>query len=81
LGILLYEMAALRLPFTGDSVQVVCQNVLRKGFDPIPIHYSSQLKDLVKNCLCKKDALRPSTEDILASPFLQIYIEKNKANM
>lgn len=47
LGVLLYEMCALRPPFNGASLHVLALQIVRGIFQPIPSHYSQGLKTFI----------------------------------
>ena len=39
-GCIIYEMASLKMPFRGTSMQMLYNNVMKKDFDHIPSRYS-----------------------------------------
>jgi serine/threonine protein kinase len=64
LGICLYELLTGRPPFPGDTVAVVCANVLKQ--EPIPLHAylpnaPPELWAIIHRCLQKDPALRYAT--------------------
>jgi serine/threonine protein kinase len=71
LGVLLYEMACLRRPFTGDSMLKLFDRVMRSKYAPLPEHYSQGLCDVVESMLQFDPRVRASTLDLLKSPYLQ----------
>ena len=47
LGVLLYEMCALRPPFEGSSMHYLSLQIVRGRYPPLPSHFSRELKTLV----------------------------------
>ncbi len=58
LGVILYEIAALDLPFRGSNLASIMESVIRKPYDALPTHYSKELASLTQVLLCKKESLR-----------------------
>ena len=56
LGVLLYELAALRLPFLGNNLVEISQKISRVEYPPLPPHYSPALGALMNRML----ALEPT---------------------
>ena len=69
LGVLLYELAYLRQPFDGESVQEIGNKVLSGRFRPVASEethrYSSSLGDLLLELLNVSPNWRPSVADLL----------------
>jgi len=78
LGIVLYEMSTLELPFSGKNLNEIMEKVIKKPYKPLPDHYSNDLKELVKILLCKKEALRLTVKEVLKVPFVREYANKLK---
>ena len=53
MGVVLYEMAALRLPFHAASIGALAQLVLRSEPSPLPAQYSAELRALLAKMLLK----------------------------
>mmetsp|Transcript_43 Transcript_43/g.7 ORF Transcript_43/g.7 Transcript_43/m.7 type:complete len:84 (+) Transcript_43:459-710(+) len=51
LGVLLYEICALKPPFDGPSIHLLALKIVRGNFPPLPPHYSRDLKALVGSML------------------------------
>ncbi len=68
LGCVLYELAALRRPFTGHSVSAIAVKILRGQYAPLPEHYSPQLQQLVGLLLSRKVDRRPTVEQVRRHP-------------
>ena len=64
-GCIIYEMASLKMPFRGISMQMLYNNVMKGDFDPIPSRYSKDLMEVIKLILIKNPRQRPSAEDLL----------------
>mmetsp|Transcript_11668 Transcript_11668/g.33575 ORF Transcript_11668/g.33575 Transcript_11668/m.33575 type:complete len:772 (-) Transcript_11668:2-2317(-) len=77
LGVVTYELSALKVPFSGTSLPAVALQII--GADPsaLPEWYSPQLSKIVFGLLDKNPLKRPSLEQILGSAFVQQYIERN----
>jgi NIMA (never in mitosis gene a)-related kinase len=74
LGCILYELCALKRPFTGrDAMQLFAQ-VVRGVFDPIPSRYGRNTKLLVDAMLTPTAAQRPAASEIIQFPFIQAKI-------
>lgn len=73
-AVILYEMTALVLPFTGASLQIITENILRKPYEPIPPCYSKDLDNLLQHLLCKKETLRLNISQIFQLPYVEPYV-------
>jgi NIMA (never in mitosis gene a)-related kinase 1/4/5 len=65
LGVLLYEMCALRHPFKGDSIHALALQIVSGKYDPLPPTYSAALRELVYNLLSKQPEKRMSIDEII----------------
>ena len=88
LGCIIYEMAALSLPFYGDSIESLYNNIMTKKYKPIPDFYSNNLKYIINYMLKIDPSKRPSTLILLDYPMIKetrnqlnqiysIYIDSN----
>ena len=75
-GCIIYEMATLRMPFRGTSMQVLYTNVMKGEFAPLPSRYSDDLMNIIKLILVKNPQKRPSAEDLLNNDIILNKIEK-----
>ena len=67
-GCIIYEMAALSLPFNGNN-EVLFKNLNNSvSFKPIPDFYSNNLKSIIKYMLLLDPSKRPSTSILLNFP-------------
>ena len=64
-GCILYEMAALRVPFRGTSIHQLYKNIMKGKYAEIPNIYSNDLKNIIKLILCLNPLKRPSATDLL----------------
>lgn len=76
LGIIIYEVAMLSVPFKAVSIEELYKNVLRGVYSPIHYSYSLDLHDLI-TCIIQVDPKkRPSCNEILAMPIVQEKMKK-----
>ena len=88
IGCVLFELMTLELPFTGNNLPIIMNNII---YNPIPdisnLNYSDELKFLCINLLKKNMDERISLNDIINRPFvkekiksLKIYFHNNNNN-
>lgn len=65
LGVLFYELTALRHPFTGTSFLALVMNILKETPPEMPGNYSNEMKQIIITMLTKDMKIRPSAKDIL----------------
>lgn len=51
LGVLLYEMAALKIPFDGENYVELYHRIKSAKFKPLPSHYSPRVTEMIKAML------------------------------
>jgi serine/threonine protein kinase len=68
LGVVLYEMAALRHPFLGATERSLRDRVMKGVYDPLPPCYSTGLRDVMRLLLSVDPRQRPSMDQVLAHP-------------
>jgi serine/threonine protein kinase len=68
LGVVLYELCALRHPFLGATERSLRDRVLKGQYDPLPSSYSPALRDVLRLLLAVDPRARPAVDQILAHP-------------
>ena len=76
LGVLLYEMCCLKPPFDSDSLSGLALSIISGKYEPLPIHYSDNIKELVRELLSVDPQARPSINQLLRRPFIHSQIKK-----
>ena len=51
LGVILYELCALKPPFDAESLPKLAMRIVRGTYNPLPTQYSRDLKNLVSMML------------------------------
>ena len=75
LGIVLYELCCLKLPFQGNNIAQLSMKILKGSYNPLPNIYSNDIKVLVKKMLNVNKNKRPSIFDILNYRIIKEKIE------
>eukprot|EP01059_Diplonema_ambulator_P018401 TRINITY_DN3075_c0_g1_i1.p1 TRINITY_DN3075_c0_g1~~TRINITY_DN3075_c0_g1_i1.p1 ORF type:complete len:468 (+),score=124.09 TRINITY_DN3075_c0_g1_i1:51-1406(+) len=79
LGVLLYEMLALKRPYTAQNMRGLMEKVLEGKFPPPPPHYSQEMHNLVSFILQRDPEKRPTVREIFALPYvdegLKLFLE------
>jgi len=65
LGVILYELCALKPPFNAESLHFFALKIVRGQYNPLPDRYSSNAKNLVKTLLNIDPNKRPNIHEIL----------------
>ena len=77
LGVILYELLALRLPFDGQNMKMLLHNIIHKPYSPVSsAHYSKDLRRLLDAMLHKSYGKRPSINSLLGLPVVVNKITK-----
>jgi len=76
LGCVLYEMAALRVPFDAPNIQALVQRIVRGPLPQIPAAYSAELRQLCWDLLHRDQTQRPTASDIIQRPYVQEEIRR-----
>mmetsp|Transcript_21357 Transcript_21357/g.39087 ORF Transcript_21357/g.39087 Transcript_21357/m.39087 type:complete len:853 (-) Transcript_21357:263-2821(-) len=66
LGVVLYELCALKPPFQAENLAALLMKIVKKDPEPLPAACHPAVKQLVDWMLSKEPGDRPSVEDILA---------------
>lgn len=84
LGVLVYEILALKRPFNATNMKSLMNKVLTGEYPPLPEKYSQELKDVVKFLLVVDPNKRPSIADVFDLPYmkqgLRLFIDTVKKN-
>jgi NIMA (never in mitosis gene a)-related kinase 1/4/5 len=72
LGCVFYELCALRPAFHSFNSEGLLRKIGSGKVPAIPTEYSDDLRDLVRSMLFRDETRRPSADDILEMPFLQV---------
>lgn len=76
MGVILYELCALKLPFDGGSNMVILvQSIIRGTAPPLPEEYSTFVRGLCTEMLNKVPAKRPTAGAILSRGPLQSIVQ------
>jgi serine/threonine protein kinase len=65
LGIVLYEMMALRHPFNANDMKSLMHRILKVQYDPLPTCYSGELRGIVAKILVKDPLQRMRLGELL----------------
>jgi NIMA (never in mitosis gene a)-related kinase len=71
LGCVIYEMAALRPPFTGNDLQGLFRKVKSGVYERIPSVYSNDLQMVIGMLLKVSPGLRPNAEGVLGNEIVR----------
>ena len=74
LGVCIYEMAALRLPFEARSMDELKQKIRNNIISPLSNAYSEELKKTIFKCLAKNPSMRPTCDKLLTLPIIELKI-------
>lgn len=77
MGIILYELCALKMPFDGgNNIIVLVRSICSGTPAPLPAHYSDFVKGLCDDMLKKNPAQRPSCGAILQRPPMKRVVDQ-----
>eukprot|EP00744_Colponema_vietnamica_P008309 GILI01011862.1.p1 GENE.GILI01011862.1~~GILI01011862.1.p1 ORF type:complete len:446 (-),score=131.40 GILI01011862.1:219-1556(-) len=68
MGILLYEMMALKRPFVGQGMRALMESVLSGKMAPLPSKFSPELQEVVRAILVEDPNKRPSIAELFQLP-------------
>ena len=71
----MFEMASLRVPFQGNSIQELYKKITRGIISKIPVIYSQEINSIIKLCLTKDQLKRPTVSELLEHPIIQSKVE------
>ena len=81
LGVLLYEMAALRRPFEASTLPALALRIVRVDYAPPPADYSAELRALIGSVLQREPERRPAIAQIAATPLVRRHHTKIQAQL
>lgn len=71
LGVILFELMTLSLPFKGSNMQQLLRNITSQAAPPVSSSYTAELRQILDSMLCKNQMRRPGINSVLKSPVLQ----------
>eukprot|EP00756_Hemistasia_phaeocysticola_P037433 Hpha_TRINITY_DN16696_c1_g1::TRINITY_DN16696_c1_g1_i1::g.179550::m.179550/K08857/NEK1_4_5; NIMA (never in mitosis gene a)-related kinase 1/4/5 len=71
LGVVLYEMMALRHPFNAGDMKSLMTKIIRVQYDLPPSFYTQDMRDVVIRTLVRDPRHRMSLQDMISSPVVQ----------
>ncbi|EPY35140.1 protein kinase [Strigomonas culicis] len=84
LGVLLYEIMALKRPFTATNMKGLMSKVLSGDYEPLPDRFSSDFRNVVRQILVCDANERPSVRDVFRFPYvregLKVFMHTVKKN-
>ena len=72
----MFELAAQRVPFEGNSIQELYRKIDRGIFGRIPSRYSKELYNIIKLCLTRDEKRRPTVVQLLRHPVIKEKMEE-----
>lgn len=75
LGVVLYELCALRPPFDAQSLTFLAMKIVKGQYAPIPYQFSKEMKNLVGSLLQVEPSRRPTVNDVLKNSLIQNRIQ------
>merc|ERR1712137_1474546 len=76
LGCVLYEMAALRLPFDAQTILTLVHKITWGQIPQIPPHYSAEMRKLDADLLHRDMSQRPTAPEIIQRRCIQNAIRR-----
>lgn len=75
LGCVLYEMAALKVPFEAGSLPDLYKKITQGIINKIPSSYSEDLYSIIKVCLRVDPKQRPTVDELIKNPIVQARVK------
>jgi serine/threonine protein kinase len=76
LGVVLYQLCALRHPFDATSMEGLLHAIIHTKHRPLSSAYSKPLRDLVDMLLVKQQARRITIHDMLRLPYVEQHVRR-----
>eukprot|EP00930_Biecheleria_cincta_P041594 TRINITY_DN28533_c1_g1_i1.p1 TRINITY_DN28533_c1_g1~~TRINITY_DN28533_c1_g1_i1.p1 ORF type:complete len:578 (-),score=67.64 TRINITY_DN28533_c1_g1_i1:433-2136(-) len=76
LGIVLFELAALRVPFQAQNLQMLMHKICHMDAVPLPEPYSRELRTLCRGLLNREHTERPTAAEVLQLPIIKSEIAR-----
>ncbi len=73
LGVLLYEMCALKMPFDAQNLPLLSLKIIRCSYNPLPPNFSRELRSLVNIMLSVDTNKRFSINEVLSKEIIIKY--------
>jgi len=71
LGVVLYEMCALKVPFDSRTLQGLVRKILRAPLPQFPPQYQEELQEISRDAMDRNPTLRPSATDIIQRRYVR----------
>lgn len=71
LGCVLYEVMSLRRPYAGRHMDELIENIVNAHYEPLPEHYSPELRNVVCQLMELEPNNRPSLRQLFQQPFIR----------
>lgn len=75
LGVLLYEMCVLKMPFDATSLPMLSLKIMRGNYPSLPNPFSKEMRNLIASMLQVDPNKRPSITELLRQPVIKIRIK------
>lgn len=78
LGVLLYEMSVLKMPFDAKSMPMLTLKIIKGEYMKLPSNFSKELCDLIKSLLTVDHKKRPDINELLGKSIIyNLYLNLN----
>ena len=81
LGILLYEMCALKMPFDASNLASLSLKIVKGTYNPLPNSYTKDLRTLIASMLNTEMNKRPSINEILRQSIIKSRVKNFLSEM
>jgi NIMA (never in mitosis gene a)-related kinase len=78
LGCVLYQMCTGRYPFEAKNQASLALKIITGKYSPISNHYSTDMSEMIHQCLSVDHKRRPSASYILEKHFVKNFIQTKK---